>query len=409
MPMANIVDYLAWRGDLSLRERPFNDVDNLILSTFAYLDLTGIVDGPGGGSLTLSDACERALELAGGDISKLVRSLAKLDPTLLHKLALSRRFGSMRLHDYVDAFDAERALQFAAVQVDVDDDHTYVAFRGTDSTLVGWREDFMLTFTTTEAQRRAAAYLEGAAGRARERGRKLYVGGHSKGGNLALYGALACPIQHLPMISRVWSNDGPGIAPEVMDTSPARLLGERYVRLVPSYDLVGILLEREDDPRTVVASSSTGMRAHDPFTWQVTPFGMLEVPEREAESLAVQSAINAWLAGVPLDQRATVVDQLFDALGAGGARTLDEVISTYKGANAVLAAIDGMDESTKELVGKLIGGIVASTVGAATSTFHDAAASAFSAARDAVNNLFADRPLSPLAALGDEGDPGGQG
>jgi hypothetical protein len=375
--MANIVDYLKWRGDLTLSERPFNDVDNLILATLSYMDFSGIVPGPGQGSVNLADACNALMQETDGNVEERVRSLAKLDPKLITRLSHSKRFGTMQLHDCVDVLDQERSLQFAALQIDLTPTETYVSFRGTDSTLVGWREDFMLSFTVTEAQREAARYLERALNDANESGRSLYVGGHSKGGNLAVYAALSCPIELLPQIACVWSNDGPGIAPELLPVSPATLLGERYVRIVPAYDMVGILFEREDDPRIVVSSDVSGARQHDPFTWQVTPYGMDEA-ELAPESALIQEAINEWLLEVPLEQRAVLVDQLFNALESGGAHTLDEVIESMRGLRDVLAAMGEMDESTKELIRKLAGNVVSKTV--------EAAASAWQAAWEAVSS-----------------------
>ncbi|MBQ9317267.1 MAG: DUF2974 domain-containing protein, partial [Atopobiaceae bacterium] len=231
--MANINDYLQWRGDISLEERSFNDADNVILSVLSYLDFTGIVPGERtGAGIGLALACRRLLERAGGDVVPYVRSLAKIDSTFVELMADSRRFGSATLRSYVDVVDEARSLQFSAFQVDLPSGETYVAFRGTDSTLVGWREDFMLSFEVTEAQREAATYLERALVRAAEQGRMVRVGGHSKGGNLAEYAAVCCPSELRERIVRVYSNDGPGMAPEVMRRDGREVLGDRLRRIV---------------------------------------------------------------------------------------------------------------------------------------------------------------------------------
>ena len=397
--VANIVDYLAWRGDLTFDERPFNDVDNVILATFSYLDLTGIVPGSGGGSVGLAEACQSVLDDTEGDVNLRVRSLAKLDPVLLERLAASKRFGSLLVHDCVDLLDEARSLQFAAVQIDVSDTETYVSFRGTDSTLVGWREDFMLTFTTTEAQVEAEHYLAHALEQARAAGRKLYLGGHSKGGNLAAYAALSCPVRDLPLIARVWSNDGPGFARELFPTSAAVLLGDRYVRIVPPYDMIGILLERKDDPRIVVRSTGTGFRQHDPFTWQVTPFGMVEESDLATESKALRDTISSWLSHVELDRRAEMVDQVFDALGAGGAHTLEEVTSSTQSVSAVLAAMSTMDDSTKDLIMSLLGDMASKAVDVATSVAQSAAETALQVARDVMVSVKERLERSSMLAL----------
>ena len=378
--MANIVDYLAWRGDLSFAERPFNDVDNIILSTLSYLDFSGIVPGPGEGGVTLASACSKVLEETGGDVNLRVRSLARLDPKLLLQLASSRRFGHILLHDSVDKFDAKLSLQFAAIQMDITPDHTYVAFRGSDSTLVSWREDFMLSFTVTRAQQEAVAYLKAALTQARDLGRKVYVGGHSKGGNLAIYAALCCPADLQDLIACIWNNDGPGISHKVIPVIPRKLFGERYRRIVPAYDMVGIIFEHDSDPRTVVASSASGAWQHDPFSWQVLPRGVEELDDLSPESKAMRSALKAWLANVPLKQRAVLVDQFFNALEAGGAHTLSEVAGSAQSLKTVLNAMGGMDESTKELLRNLAGSMVAKTM-------ESAAGAALQAAQDMLEEL----------------------
>ena len=382
--VANIVDYLAWRGDLTFDERPFNDVDNVILATFSYLDLTGIVPGPSGGSVGLAEACQSVLDDTEGDVNLRVRSLAKLDPVLLERLAASKRFGSLLVHDCVDLLDEARSLQFAAVQIDVSDTETYVSFRGTDSTLVGWREDFMLSFTVTEAQLRARAYLEEAIAQALTRGRRVMVGGHSKGGNLAVYAALTCDEALRPHVFCVWSNDGPGLAPEIMAKSPRSQLGYRYRRIVPAYDMVGIIFEREDDPRIIVKSSVTGAGQHDPLTWQVNAFGMAIEGSLTKESQLIKESIDTWITGIPLVKRARVVDQFFDALEAGGARKMSEVMENRQAMTAVLNALGDMDESTKDLLFSFAGIVISKAADAAANKAQDAAETALKVAIDAL-------------------------
>lgn len=379
--MPNMVDYIAWRGDLSLEERPFNDVDNLILAALAYLDFDGIVPSSDGSDVTIARACQFILDEAEGDIRGRVRSFAKITSHFLSRLGSSRRFGRMVLHDYVDKLDESRSMQFSAVQIDIDDTITYVSFRGTDSTLVGWREDFMLSFTVTEAQRLAAEYLENAIKKACSAGRRVYAGGHSKGGNHALYASLVCPEDLRPQIMCVWNNDGPGLAPEIMPKSPRSQLGYRYRRIVPTYDLVGIIFEREDDPRIVVNSSINGAYQHDPFTWQTTPFGMAEAEGLTKESELIKESIDVWIKNIPLEQRGATVDNFFDALEAGGAKKLSELTENPRAMKTVLSAMQDLDDSTKQLLKSFASVVVNKTVDAAASAAQDAAGTALMLAK----------------------------
>lgn len=179
--MANVFDYLDWRGDLTLGLVPLCDVDALVLSRLSYLPLDGLVPPE------------------GATVGALMRQLLTSKPPLLlpedgrfiPALAASQRFCEMRIMDYVNQIDLESQTQFAAITVALGDGRHFVAFRGTDGTLVGWKEDFNMAFTCpVPAQRLAAHYA--ASAMLRFPGEFL-LGGHSKGGNLAVYAAAFCP------------------------------------------------------------------------------------------------------------------------------------------------------------------------------------------------------------------------
>lgn len=365
--MANLSDYLELRGDITLAERPFNDVDNLALATLAYLDLTGVVGGEGERGVRLSDACGRLLELAGDDLSSRVRSLATVDGRFVSALGASARLGGAVLRDYVDVRDGERVMQFAAVTVDLEDGQSYVAFRGTDTTLVGWREDFILSFAITEAQRAAADYLARELERAAAEGRTVLVGGHSKGGNLAAYAAASCPVALVGALGCVWSNDGPGMDRSVMPVSCHDVVGERYRRIIPAYSVVGRVFY-DEAPATIVRSSASRSLQHEPLTWQVGPAGFVEAEGPDPECLVVGRAFATWLARLAPEDRRRLTDELFDALSAGGAERFEDLLASPASAQKVLAALGGVDVQTRDavlaLLGDLVGASAAATWGA---------------------------------------------
>lgn len=352
--MADLRDYLELRGDITLAERPFNDADSLALSTLAYLDLTGIAGGPGGAGVRVADACAELLARSGGDVASRVRSLASVDGRFVRALGGSARLGGAVLRDYVDVRDGERVMQFSAVTADLGDGTSYVAFRGTDTTLVGWREDFALSFSVTGSQRAAADYLARELGRARAEGRRVRAGGHSKGGNLAAFAAASCPVALAGSLERVYSNDGPGMDRSVMPVSCYDVVGERYVRIVPAYSVVGRLFS-DDAPCLVVRSSAARSLQHDPLTWQVGPGGLVEADGPDPECLVVGRALASWLMGLAPDDRRKLTDELFDALAAGGATTFEDVLSGPAAAQRVLAALRDVDPRTYEMMWRLVG------------------------------------------------------
>lgn len=398
--MANVYDYLRWRGDLTFEERPFNDVDNLLLSTLVYLDFSGIVPSEGdGGNLCLSDACHALIRKGHGDVTPFSRSLAKINTLLVELLADSRRFGPVLLSAYEDMVDDSRDLQFAAFQADLPHAGTYVAFRGTDTTMIGWRENFMLSFTVTEAQREAMRYLERAIIRVDQPNRSIRVGGHSKGGNLAEYAAANCP-QHLRQrIVRVYSNDGPGMAPEVTPVDTHEVLGDTLRHIVPAYSVIGMLFARKTERRIIVPSSAQGIDQHNLTTWQVTRSGVEEVPELQPECMVLNHAIAKWADGIALDERERVIKDVFDALEASGATTFEQIAATPDSLQRVVNALRTTDRHTREVAMALMQCTVDSSVGAMRQT-------AKRTLEDVGRYLFGQKPVRAGIVRRAKGKPG---
>ena len=351
--MANMVDYLSWRGDLTLDERPFNDADALVLSSLSYLDLGGVVPSADAEAprraVPLSEALDGLLERAGGDLRPYVRSMASIDATLARAAAASRRLGQALVSGYVDVTDEAASLQFAAMRFDLVPGLSFVALRGTDSSLVGWRENFLLGSRVTVAQRMAASYVRDAAREAARSGTRLLVGGHSKGGNLAEYACVSCPGELRAAIGRCWSFDGPGFDRAIVPADGHDVLGERFRRLQPAYSIVGQLFDRPGEPRAYVASSARGSAQHDPMTWQVACDGSLvAAPGLDPSAALLDEALAGWIASIPLGERERFTNELFDVLGAGGAKTFEEFFAAPLSPQ-VASAVARSSRQTKEI------------------------------------------------------------
>ena len=360
--MANITDYLRWRGDLAFSERPFNDVDNVILSALACLDFTGIVPKEEGFDVALGDACRELLHRSGGDVSGHVRSLAKVDTAFVETISAADRFAKARLSNYVDVVDERRSLQFAALLVTLPGDDAYVAFRGTDDTLVGWRENLMLSYEITEAQKEAVVYLERIMAKVGESVGEVMVGGHSKGGNLAEFAARMCSPGTSARLSRVYSNDGPGIDPAVVPKRRLTKLDGRLRHIVPSYSVVGMLYAN-GKPRLVVASDERGVAQHDLMSWRVDRDSMERAPEGlDEECVTLNRVLTDWITSLSFRERKRCVAEIFDSLGAGGAVHLDEIASSPEHLQEVLRAVSNTDEHTRDIVLMLVQGAAAVSV-----------------------------------------------
>ena len=216
--MATIFDYLNWRGDISLNEDPFNEVDNLILAELTYTQFDGLT-GEGGDPVTIEEVRE-------GFFSTHDRTEIKIDdnpivraPLLMDGMVSGQRFAGTELSYYVNMIDTEKDLQMAAVTYKLNDGSYYIAFRGTDNTIVGWKEDFTMSYLPeTEGQRRAVEYLNKVGPGCRG---SIRVGGHSKGGNFAIYASAFCSSEIRDKIETVYSNDGPGFRNEIMNKKKA--------------------------------------------------------------------------------------------------------------------------------------------------------------------------------------------
>ncbi len=342
--MANLLDYLVWRGDLTFSERPLNEVDSLIFSELSYIEMSDIVPGPETGEFV-------PLSQLAQTYSSLERKQDDLfynDPTpLLTAAAGSPRFRDLRLGRYVNHIDPACQVQFSAFCALLPGDRVYVAYRGTDNSVVGWREDFNFSFSEeTEGQREAVAYLEAAAAALPG---ELYIGGHSKGGNLAVYAAsFADPALRERML-RVFSHDGPGFMEKVALSEAYQSLLPRVELYIPETSVVGILLDNQGD-RVILRSSAMGVMQHDPMTWQVRGTSFEQVDAQSPASAFLDNTLKTWLSGLSPEQRQTFVTTLFDAMDASGARTLSDL-----SADSYSAILKKVFEMAPEKRGEIFG------------------------------------------------------
>lgn len=344
--MATYLDYLAWRGDLSMKERPFNEVDNLILAELVYLHF-GLVLDKERDSVTIGELWELFRDREDP------RGYWNNDPThLLEPLSRAERFAGVTVTDFVDIVDKERGMQFAAATFHLGDGTRYVAFRGTDSSLVGWKEDFDFSYMEqTPAQLEAVRYLE--------RSLKLHhgsvrVGGHSKGGNLAIYAAAFCRFHHRRIIE-VYSNDGPGFNQLVVGDPLYQEVLPKVRLLLPESSVVSILLSNKKE-RTILRSSAIdGVHQHLPITWLVERDRFQRAEEQSAVSIRLNALVENWMERLDDRQKEAFVTTVFDVLDASGVTTLEELDrNRWLCYNAILkAAVHLSDEERHSILDSL--------------------------------------------------------
>lgn len=338
------MDYLDWRGDISLEYKPFNAVDNLILSDLAYINMKEIVSSDFEFELSLPALLGNyriaGLDQEGGSDDPLI---------LLEKAAACDRFKNIRIGGYVNFFDKENVMQMSAVTFKLDDDTIYVAFRGTDKTLVGWREDFNFGFLEeTPGQREAVKYLERAIS---ETGCNAYVGGHSKGGNFAVYASAFAP-DHIKQhkLLRVFSNDGPGFKMSIINSQKYSSILDKIVKIVPEGSIIGMLLFGKEKMR-IIKSLGKGLDQHNPFNWQITRDSFLPAEDLTYSSVVMDVAFDRWVEKLDDDQRGIFISSLFDSIEAAGFTTLPELMANkFAAYNAISKAAKKLDEKNRKIV-----------------------------------------------------------
>ena len=324
MQNSSLYDYLNWRGDLSFENVPFCEVDSLILSMLTYIDYTDLVPETLNSKKppVLLSITKEFLRAQNGAIPNMGLIIPKETVTLLARTAKTARFGLIRPFAYVNKICDESQKQFSAISFLLTSGETFIAFRGTDDTLVGWKENFNMSFMhPVPSQIEAVEYLENIA---KSTSGGIILGGHSKGGNLAVYAAVKASRKTQERISAVYSNDAPGFDAEFIGGEDYLAVKERIHTFVPQSSVVGMLLEHEER-YTVVKSRSVGLLQHNGFSWEVMGGSFVKLDDISEESKLIDRSIKSWLEEMPNDERAAVIDAIYEAISATNAKTLTEL------------------------------------------------------------------------------------
>lgn len=350
----NLFDYLFWRGDLSFSSAPFNEVDGVILARLSYLPFERILRQDAENAVTVAQAAQLLLALPDVETAVLQRE----DLHLITALAESPRFRDAPLTGFVSRLDAESQTQFSAVTVELDAETRFAAFRGTDNTLVGWKEDFNMGFVfPVPAQTQAAAYLNAAGKRFSGR---LLTGGHSKGGNLAVYAAAFCGEDVRRRVGAVYNYDGPGFDEDVLARPEYRAICDRVQTFVPQSSIVGMLLGHAER-HTIVHSEQSGILQHNVYNWDVWRDRFVSLETVNASSRFIDSTLKAWMKDFDYAQREKVFDTVYEIMTETHASTFRELGDNwFASARSVLRSIKNLDEPTRRAVGHALSLLVRS-------------------------------------------------
>ncbi len=350
--MGTVLDYLEKYGKYSFEEMPMTEVDSLALCQLSYLKFDGMVPGQEEKAVLPAVTLESLKDHP--DFEKLFADVRYEKPNraLYEKMISGERFRSLQLNYYINVIEQRWETQFSAVTYTMGDGTRYIAYRGTDETIVGWKEDFNMAFLSpVPGQAYSVEYLNSVA---EKFDGPFYVGGHSKGGNLAVYSAMNCDAKLQDRIVKVYSMDGPGFRPEVLKNCDYEKIADRVVKILPNSSLVGMIFE-SGMYFQVVKSKTFGLLQHDPYTWLVTGNHLVRADHLYERRQQMDNNLNEWILSLNEQQLRTFVDTLYQVITASRADNLIDFTAEWKKSmNGVIAALKEGDEDTVEALKEIV-------------------------------------------------------
>ena len=358
---SDICDYIDWRGDLSFEVSPFNDVDALIFCQLSYINFTELAPKELDSSIKLADLAH--LFFASKDFEERSNLGVLIDPKtneLLKKAAASQRFKDVGVAGFVSEYDLQKEKQFSAVTFILEEEsllnkgNIFVAFRGTDDTLVGWKEDFNLAFMEeVPAQADALAYLENVF--SEYKSSSVFVGGHSKGGNLAIYASASLDEKSKKNLVKVYNFDGPGFSQASLDSNEFFSVKSKICSVYPQFSIIGMLFHHYDGFKIVLSDEKLVMQ-HNPFSWFVKGTEFKTKEDFDYGSGVFFKSFNKWFEEIQPAQREQFVETLFGLLESTNAITNTDLNQDkLKNTGRIIKAFASLDKEIRDEAVRLAG------------------------------------------------------
>lgn len=344
--MSNVCEYVKWRGDLTLKQSKFNEIDALILTRLSYFPFDQLIQP--NEEATVEELSKR-FEKADKSTMKI---LWEDDNELFPIMGKSERFGKMIVTQYVNKINAEQEKQFSATTVILPDNTIFITYRGTDATIVGWKEDFNMCFKSHIAsQKDAVEYLNMAS---KKYERPIRIGGHSKGGNLAVYAAMFTNPKVKKRIINIYNNDGPGFDDEIIKTKEYKEILPKVHTYIPQSSVIGRLLNHEEK-YTVVQSIQKGIMQHDLYSWQLEGKEFICLEKVTNGSEIFDKTLKEWLINITPEQRGIVIDTAFDILNTTEVEYFSELKKNwFLNIRLMLGRYKNLDDESKKVISEIV-------------------------------------------------------
>ena len=315
--MSNIFDYLTDVQYDSFYDLPLNELDILAFTELTYLPFDNLLEQPVN---RLSDVATRVPRE-----TNMLTNKERLQ--LLDQLSQHKRFKNSKLSNFVNEVDTEQQKQFAAMTYRLDLDTYLIVFRGTDDSIIGWKEDFHMTYMKEiPAQKHALEYLEEFF--TQHPKQKVIVAGHSKGGNLAVYAASQIQPELQEKVSAVYTYDAPGLQAHLTETTGYQDVIPKIHRFVPQGSVIGMMLEVPDTPIVVKSTALGGIAQHSTFSWQTKDNHFVQLEEISSESLQIKDTLKEWVDSVPDEELELYFDLFFGTILESGINSINDLSST---------------------------------------------------------------------------------
>ena len=361
---SDICDYLDWRGDLTFEKSPLNEIDALIFCQLSYINFANLASQSLDSSIKLSELSK--LFFSSSDFEQRSDLGMLIDPKsneLLKKAGESNRFKDVGVAGFVSEYNHEKEEQFSAVIFVLDEgsflekQKIFVAFRGTDDTIVGWKEDFNLAFLDeVPAQKDALAYLENAANVFKKA--EILVGGHSKGGNLAIYASAHLNEKAKKNLVSVYNFDGPGFSQESLDSDDFFSVKQKISSVYPQFSIIGMLFHHYESCKIVLSSEKLVMQ-HNPFSWFVKGTEFETTEKFDSGSEIFFKSFNQWFEQISQNQREQFVETLFGLLESTNALTNTDLSKDWlKNSGKIIKSFANLDKEIRDDAVRLAGDFV---------------------------------------------------
>ena len=343
----NFYDYVDDYGDYTFDEKEFNEVDNVILSMLTYIDYSGLISEDSRDKKSLFTISKEFFSTHNKSYLKEVIIPTKVGIKLLEKISSKRRYRDILVFNYLYKGDANS--QFSACTFDLRNKTYFIGFEGTDTLISGWEEDCKMAYSfPVEAHLLAKKYLR----RFTFKNVKLIIGGHSKGGNLALVSSMYTNFLVRWKIKKIYSNDGMGLRDKQINSRRYRRIENKFTRIIPDSSIVGLLL-RHNNNYEVIKSNMPGLISHDTSTWQIDRNSFTRT-KLTRFSRVFDDGFTKWLDNYSDEERELFVKEVFDIMRENNIETLMQFTTNYKLVFDVLKSSKKLDPVVKNMAKDLI-------------------------------------------------------